>query len=254
MIRMGEHIKNFLERKDVPLTNYHSPLEPFNAQRFFSNPVAYYPGSANDGFLIEKLNQDAACMHFVYADYLYFEKEKLTNGLRTEAPGHVFRGYKLVLLEELQLSDLLSQPHHPTIRLDNDRGMTPHPQGVEGFAVVATFERNKDADPSVGSQWFKVLFICGDGIATYDALFTSQNGNYPPPIVVLIEDYGFGGNYDTFGQGGLLEKIVSKQRNHPPFMIFGHSKPWSGYSPVNEVQSETGGMHGYVRSLYSYNF
>jgi hypothetical protein len=110
----------------------------------------------------------------------------------------------------------------------------------------------KDNDSSViGHDWFKVLFICDDAISSYDNFFTKRNHGLRPPVVVLIEDYGMGGNYDRFGKGGYLEKIILGQAEKPPYIICRAGVPaWTGYKKVEGVMSEYGGMHNYERMLY----
>lgn len=251
MLTIGASIKDFIDKQGIQLDSSESVSSPFNAKEFFSNPVGFYPGSGNDGFMIEILNRARACRHFLYVDYLHFEKTRLIENFKSEASGHVFKGYKLESIEDLTKESLFAGTHTPSVEFDV-RSMKKFCSTEESFAIVATFIRDT-SDESIGHDWFKVLIIGGDAIATYDVLFSEQNANYPSPIVVLIEDYGFGSNYDKFGHGGLLERIVLRQNRRPQFAIFGNTDPWDGYFLLPNVSSQRGGMHNHERSLYTLN-
>lgn len=254
MNKIGTVLKNFVESEQtfaaVPNT-----ADGFDSATFFRSATAYYPGSSNDGFLIEHLNKAHACSKFIYVDYFGFDLDKLQTGLKDKAAGYKFNGYRLVKSQSLHQSQLLSRPFRPSVSVDascmyfvSDR---------PGFALWAKFE--KESSEVSGADFFEILFVHGDGIATYDALFSPQNGAYPTPLVVLVEDYGFGGNYDSFGKGGLLEKIAKTNGICPEFLIVGNHfdisplqnyGPWQNYVWMSEVESEFGGMHKHERRLY----
>ena len=98
-----------------------------------------------------------------------------------------------------------------------------------------------------------ILFIGGDGYATYDALYCQGDGTQSP-FLVVVEDYGFGGNPDRFAAGGLLERIAQRCDVFPKCLLVGRGKsgdiePWSGYQDSGVV-AEPGGEHGHPRRLY----
>ena len=82
------------------------------------------------------------------------------------------------------------------------------------YAMFVVLKRDDDHDDSHGPMRLAILFIGGDGYATYDALDCQPDGT-PPPFLVVIEDYGFGGNTDQFAAGGLLEKIALRSGVFP---------------------------------------
>jgi hypothetical protein len=47
-----------------------------------------------------------------------------------------------------------------------------------------------------------------------------ETRNYSSPFCILIEDYGFGGNYNKFGRGGLLEEVAMKTSTFPQYYLF----------------------------------
>ena len=53
---------------------------------------------------------------------------------------------------------------------------------------------------------------------------------------MVVQDYGFGGNYSNFGEGGLIEGIAQQQRRLPPYLLVGdNTKPWGGYVRLASV-------------------
>ena len=123
---------------------------------------------------------------------------------------------------------------------------------VSPFALFVVFARDADHDPDHGPERLAMLFIGGDGHATYDALY-GQNDGTPPPFLVVIQDHGMGGNYARFGAGGLLECIAHKCDVKPQWLLVGERgdkfEPWSGYRDSG-CPGEPGGMHGIPRRLY----
>ena len=99
-----------------------------------------------------------------------------------------------------------------------------------------------------------MLFVGGDGHATYDALYC-QDDETPAPFLVVVEDYGFGANFSAFAAGGLLERIARRCDVLPKFLLVGPRgpvasyRPWSGYSDTGAAP-EHGGMHGRPRRLF----
>ena len=66
-------------------------------------------------------------------------------------------------------------------------------------------ERKPEYDEAHGPKRLAIIFLFADGIASYDALFC-QSRNKCEPFGVLLQDHGFGGNYDKFGMGGINGK------------------------------------------------
>ena len=85
-------------------------------------------------------------------------------------------------------------------------------------------------------------------MATYDAVFA--NGNMTPPLAVVLQDHGFGENYDRFGKGGLLEKIAAESGIYPKLLLTAaNTETWDGYTPL-AAPGVLGGMHRHERRLF----
>ena len=76
-------------------------------------------------------------------------------------------------------------------------------------------------------QWVE---IGADGIATYSAMFAGRKA--PRLFGLLLQDHGWGGNYDRFGRGGLLEKIIERSQVLPDFVLAGTDNVYDQYENV----------------------
>ena len=115
------------------------------------------------------------------------------------------------------------------------------------------FERNADKDDSWGAERLAVMFLLADGIKAYEQLFVNQYKK--APWLFLLQDHGFGGNYDMFGRGGALDRTIQKEEDKPEFVICGaNTDIWGGYYRMDRVLATCGGMHRTIRRLYTKNY
>jgi len=179
----------------------------------------------------------------------------LTQGYLEQELGdlvHGFRGYHTLSRLQLRESDLAPS------------GWTPHvhagevPQNRHSFATVATapfgflevLERDLEFDDSHGPRRLGIIFLGADAIAAYDALFCQERGT-SRPFAIVLQDHGFGGNYDRFGKGGLLERISRRCGVAPQWLLVGeNTDPWDGFQRVVNVEGDLGGMHNQLRFLH----
>jgi hypothetical protein len=70
------------------------------------------------------------------------------------------------------------------------------------------------------------------------------------PWIFLLQDHGFGGNYDKFGKGGLLDAIIKRNGIRPQFVICAsNTRIWDGYEAHTELPPINDGMRN-PRMLY----
>jgi hypothetical protein len=220
--------------------------DSFNREHFFASRIVYYPGSGTDGQPVKLFGSTHSAHCYVYADYgitqAHLEAE-LGN------PSHGFSGYHTLARVQLSEKDLAPRgwrshvdPEHMS---QNDRGLI----NTLPFGFLEVLERDHALDDSHGAHRLAILFLGADGIAAYDALFCQENGT--PPFAVVLEDHGFGGNYDRFGCGGLLERIAKTCDAIPQWLVVAkNTKPWAGFSRIPEVTGDPGGMHHTPRYIY----
>ena len=218
----------------------------FPSQDFFGSRVVYYPGSGTDGHPVKVFGATHSAHSFVYADY-HVTQDNLENELGH--PNHGFRGYHTLARLQLLESNLVP------------RGWTAHVDGPTDryrfgtrapapFGFLEVLERDGEFDDNHGARRLAILFLGADGIAAYDALFCQEHSD-STPFAVVLQDHGFGGNYDRFGRDGLLERIVRRCNVAPHWLLVAENTvPWHGFGQVPDVDGDRGGMHNMLRFLH----
>lgn len=239
----------YFEKSDVPswLSSYKKG-QAFSAQKFFAEKTVFYPGSGCDGHPVALFGGSHAAHSFIYADYGISAKS-IIEGLNDSARG--FHGYDLFEVLELQERDIVPNGWRPTLAYENlkhrIKGMNRF--AIEKFAFLAVLERKDKFDEKHGPERLAILFLGADGIASYDAIYCQPN-SFESPFAILIEDHGFGGNYDSFGSGSLLEKISESAIISPKYILTNNSgRLWHSYKDLN-LDHSVGGMHRTHRRLY----
>ena len=206
-----------------------------------SSRVGYYPGYYQrcncDGTLIKVGNKSHSVHSFLYVDLI--KREELEKQIAKENSS---RGYHPFGQIEWQESDIMPSGQYQIFKSVSNNQETPY-----CFSMI--MERNEDKDDTWGAKHFVVTFLFADGIATYYQLFAKEYAK--APWLFLLQDHGFGGNYDKFGAGGILDEII--QRNHcfPTFVLCASNTGiWRGYEKLEEVSPIYGGMHQHQRDLY----
>ena len=226
--------KEYLEqyREDVPewLKAYQpGTSRPF--ADFLKSRIVYYPGSGIDGDPVEVFGASHSAHCFIYAD-CWLSKDELTKELHA----HGFRGYNIldeVSFSEREVMSAISWRKHFLSEEDLRARGTAERRGVnppEPYALLVILERKASFDDEHGPERLAILFLGADGIASYEAVFA--NGNASQLFGFLLQDHGFGGNYDRFGRGGLLEKIMNASKVYPHFILTSHDSLYDGYARV----------------------
>ena len=218
----------------------------FNRNAFFKSRTIYYPGSGDDGQPVKLSALSHIANAFVYVDQNY-RWNTLAERLVDKERG--FRGYKLVHDENVSKSQLrLGDWKKHIKREETERSICSQPSFVKPFARFTVQERLGD-DKDHGPWRIAILFIGGDGFASFDALYCQENDT-PPPFLIVIQDHGSGGSYSRFDRGGCLERIACRNGMLPKFLLVArNSEPWSSYVDTGAV-AEPGGCHAHPRSLF----
>ena len=118
------------------------------------------------------------------------------------------------------------------------------------YSFIEILDRDENRNDSHGPHRIAIIFLYADGIASYDALFC-QEFSIKPPFAVLIQDHGFGGNYDRYDKGSLSEDIALNSNCLPGHLLIAeYSKPWQNYEIIPGLLPDQGGMHNQPRFLY----
>ena len=243
---MKEYLKHFKE--DLPdwLKRY-KPGDNVTFDMIMSSRIGYYPGSYLDGNLVAVANTSHCVHSFLYVDYM-LDKERLCNELDRNS----FRGYHSIGRIEWTEHDIMPEGQHPIIV--NYRPRNPLRNFMHGnertpYCFTEILERSAEYGDDWGAKRFAVTFLYADGIATYYQLFVKKYAKAQWRL--LLQDHGFGGNYDKFGKGGLLDAIITQYNTRPEFVICAQNTSlWDGYKRVPGLKQTSGGMHYIPRFLY----
>ena len=219
---------------------------PVSFSDIMAGRVAYYPGSGYDGTLIKVGNRSRAVHSYLYVDY-GIGKEDLIKHLAE--PNSIY-GYHSIGRIEWSEKDILPNGQYPLNV--NKKPRTPYrgpfKSDEKPYCFTEIMERNPDKDDDFGAKKFAVTFLFADGIATYYQLFCMEYKK--APWVFLLQDHGFGGNYDEFGEGGLLDTIIKRNGIRPQFVICAsNTRIWDGYKEITELPPIYDGEHN-PRMLY----
>lgn len=201
--------------------------------------VGYYPGSWHDGTLI-KVGNKAQCVHsFLYLDYLYKKGELMAH---LNEPKSVL-GYHQIGRIDWTPNDLLPHGKQPLlVRHHKNSFYEPERWERDFFCFTVIMERDRDRDDSWGAERFAITLLCADGIEYYQYLFVDEWKK--APWLFLLQDHGFGCNYDKFGHGGILDRIIIKSGVRPRFVICDSDNViWSNYSHIAGLNAICDGMH-----------
>lgn len=167
-------------------------------------------------------------------------------------PDHGFKGYRL--LDNISLSPRYLTPEGWVSHLYTSELRKVHYlfSNITPYAFLQIFERSSAYDHTHGLLRIAILFIGGDGIATYDALYCQGGRN--PPSALIIQDHGFGGGYARFDNDGLLHKIADCTKQFPEYLLVGkNSEEWPRYFCVDDSDVVFGGMNCTARRLFMKN-
>lgn len=198
----------------------------------------YYPACGVDGLPIEFLG---GLIHsFVYVDY-GVTREAFAEAIGRPRGLSPFAGYSKLGERWLQKVDLAPDdwgperlPRRSDGRLER---LEEARQKAAPYAHWSVWQRNPARATSYGPTRFSLLQICGDGVATYQALY--RRLEIVPKVLAIIQPgTGFGGNWTDFrDEDGFFARVVAPQAHLlPEYLLYGgwgdgyDSPCWSAYS------------------------
>ena len=203
------------------------------------NESLYYPGCNVDWRPIEELL--GWCYSFIYVDYEMTKDLVIYNFERSNR-------FKIISIQDIPKSKLQENPTHlvkPELRdfresrpgdsyfshnQEYQRKMERNQRVHPPFALWIVFESKDEWNSS--SKRGSLLYICGEGVATYNALYNS-NEIRPIAIALHLAEGGYGGNWTNFElNNGILERTVMSNKAGIPDYLF-TSPP---YNPPYRLQ------------------
>ena len=235
MMTIEEYFSLTNDKEVTP--NWLKKYDPNNKPTFhtvmFGGRNLYYPGSGYDGQPIKTFNRAHHLHKYFYIDY-GIDKDEIIKEL---SRNNALKGYKKIDMIEYREEDLTPngwQPHYQPTERDVQIMEDFDIRANNPYCLVFIFERMEGYSFKHGCERFAVVCIKGDGIATYDALFANKN---KAPDVLVLQDHGFGGNYNVFGRGGALEQIAKETDCFPEYILCAdNTNIWEGYNLLSNVQ------------------
>ena len=265
-----EYLSKFAEKMPCWLANYKQG-ERVDASDFLKSRTVFYPGAGGDGHPFKVFGASHAAHCFVYADY-GISKESFLATLANDSARKLL-GYKLAVQQELTLQDLVSVSWSSNVdreewsRASQDwvqfRGLSAIESfmsssgeqpywmtvcGVQPYGVLCIFDREMRYGNDHGPERLALIYLGADGIATYDALYCQTGCR--SPFGLLLQDHGLGGNWNTFGRGGLMERIAIRTGVFPEWILSDRDE-WTGFNRIPSVAGSRGGQNKQNRFLFS---
>lgn len=188
----------------------------------------YYPASSMDGRPVKYLG--GYCHSFVYVD-CNVSRETLTGNLDT------FKGYRLHHSRSVRRDELCFKQFQAILPDRYDGLPSSLHVSIVPFAVWAIYDRLPGFDESHGPERFSLLFVGGEGVATFQSLYYSNE--CAPSVIVLIKCDAFTGNWTAFyNPGGIFARSVVQNPFGKPSYLFcerGPPPPWPWYSSLRNT-------------------
>ncbi len=179
----------------------------------------YYPACGFDGRPIQFLG---GFIHsFVYVDYGVRKDEVIW-----EVMHNGLRGYDLAGVKELTLSEISHKDWDPQPPIQYAHQINRYDSILEcrkeHFALWMIFSRENSYGDDHGPSRLSMLYICADGIATYQNLYCHHQ-LAPEVLTIVNPGTGFGGNWTDFcSQSGFFAwTVLNNCKRLPRYMLAG---------------------------------
>lgn len=243
-MEMHEYLGLFRENLPEWLSEYNEG-DAISFKDVMSSRVAYYPGYWRDGTMLKVGNMSHSVHSFIHLDYLNEYEEDMSQIERLP-------GYRSIGHFDWTIDDILPhgfQVYKTSYRPWFNPNTWANNQSPHYFTEI--LERLPSKDDNYGAKRIALTSLCADGIDFYFQLFVKEYKK--TPWLFLLQDHGFGCNYDRFGKDGLLDRIMTDHNSWPEFVICDNKNGttiWDGYAKIENITPVIGGMHHNVRSLF----
>lgn len=207
---------------------------------------AYYPSAGFDGGVIKYCNtrlKDEGIISFIYCDYASEEGDVVFRAA-TEIKGYHVFAHRTVQREEVGATGPL--PINFSMTPDEERKymqlLANKPRDLYCHWLV--MERDENFGEEHGPKRFSLLYVRGEGVATYAGLYAANKVS-PKALAIIQPGHGFGGNWTDFtSTGACLYKFLKSNPGGMPTYVFNggigcnyDDLDWPDYVIVNRVQS-----------------
>jgi hypothetical protein len=218
-----------------------TPDGPLDMRGFLDSRTVFYPGSGVDGHPMKVFGGARAAHCFVYADYWY-ERSVMVGALESEVDGYGggLRGYRPLVRFDLTAADFPVSWGPKTSRFAPASPPWSYKSAVAPYAFLQVLERLPEVDEAWGGQRLALLMMGADAFAVFEGLYC-QPGGASNFYGLLLQDHGFGGNHDSFGANGLMERMANGYGVFPRWqLVASNTRPWAGFEPMEGVYPSCG--------------
>lgn len=200
----------------------------------------YYPSCGLDGGLIKDCNtlgSSYGITSFIYCDYAVGE-EALLDDLNT------FIGYHVVGSRQVKHIELIPNGWKMVFPPGFDSGRYQQYRNCwKPFMRWVIYERDLDHPETHGPPRFSLLYLGGEGVASYQALYWS-NRQVPKAVGIVQPGTGFGLNWTDFqAKNGYLAWVINNNPEGTPDLIYfgGYGGPyqdfdWPGFRLIRTIR------------------
>jgi hypothetical protein len=209
------------------------------------NSSVYYPACAMDGRPVQYLG--GYCHSFVYVDCNISCGQLLKNLEK-------FKGYSLSHSRFLNKEQLCFKPYQPIFPEPTDGNpRNLHVQnGFLPYSLWAIYDRLPEFDDTHGPTRFSMLFVGGEGVATFQSLYYSNQCS--PLVVTLIKCDAFTGNWTPFFNPKKIfaRSVMDNPFGTPDYIFSGYGQdnpPWPCYPNLLHTEHSAFDCDGTTRQL-----
>lgn len=190
----------------------------------------FYPASKMDGRPVRYL---AGFSHsFIYAD-CNVSQDLLTRNLDT------FKGYRLYYSRSVTREELCFKSFQPILAepTDGDPRWLRVQADFSPYALWAIYDRRPEFDEVHGPARFSLLFVGGEGVATFQSLYYSNQ--CAPSVITLIRCDAFTGNWTQFFDPKKIfaRSVMQNPHGTPDYLFCDYMQgpPWHWYSKLQHT-------------------
>lgn len=196
----------------------------------------YYPACGFDGGVVKHFSKEV--QSFIYCDYATGE-EKLNDARNN------FYGYKVLFERNVREDELTpngwTPVRHPEIR--REEYLKHVEQFKKPFCKWSIYERENEFNEEHGPKRFSVLYVGGEGVATYNALYYS-NQTTAKILAIIQPGTGWGLNWTDFrkSNGVLAYVVLNNPFGSPDKILYGgcgkgyDDLNWERYSKIDTIK------------------
>jgi len=208
--------------------------KPFPVQQLLPESF-YYPSSGTDGQVVKYFGKDT--QSFFMSDYLV-PKAQLEHALDN------FLGYEVFASRSLSPSELIPNGWQQVLPAGFPQAdYMAYTPNRDPYVIWAVYQRKKEFGEDHGPNRFSLVYLGGEGVAGYQALYWS-NRTKPLYLAIIQPGEGFGGNWTRYADyGSPMEWIVrNNPAGLPPYIVYGgygqnyEDLPWPGYGRISRIK------------------